>query len=218
MLHVCAHSPSEVVVEQGSGAQDWADDFPDDTTTTEDLHDFTPTLPTTSDVVYSHFKRVVRYLSGSNCVLIERGEVPIYEQCYGCSMREAFACLQDMRNNVTGNVPPGCTIEAISEKPDTGCCPKFVNHDDGTHGKVLFEYSAYPMAFECLKEVGCEDTEIFTNLVAECYHVCDGVKNLYNNDIFFTCTAIPSPAMAHSPSAVLLAASLVLAVGMQVLY
>jgi hypothetical protein len=37
--------------------------------------------------------------------MIERGEVPIYEQCYGCSMREAFACLQDMRNNVTGNVP-----------------------------------------------------------------------------------------------------------------
>jgi hypothetical protein len=44
--------------------------------------------------------------AGSNCVFIERGEVPIYEQCYGCSMREAFACLQDMRNNITGNVAP----------------------------------------------------------------------------------------------------------------
>ena len=40
------------------------DDFADDTTSPEDLHDFTPTLPTTSDVVYNHFKRVVRYLSG----------------------------------------------------------------------------------------------------------------------------------------------------------
>ena len=109
----------------------------------------------------------------------------------------------------------GCHIEAISEKPDTSCCPTFVSQGGGefalrsplnvTHltllsisclffsyisgkwGPVIFEWSAYPMAFECLKEVGCEDTEIFSNLMDECYHVCDGVKHIYNNDIFFTC-------------------------------
>ena len=30
----------------------------------------------------------------------------------------------------------------------------------GTFGPVLFESSAYPMALECLREVGCEDTEV----------------------------------------------------------
>ena len=57
-------------------------------------------------VSYSDLWWLTLRCAGSNCVLIERGEVPIYEQCYGCSMREAFACLQDMRNNITGNVPP----------------------------------------------------------------------------------------------------------------
>lgn len=203
------------------GEEEREDDFPDSAPPDlEALHDFAPTLPSTSAVLYTHFTRAVRSLMGSNCVLIERGEVPIYEQCYGCSMREAFACLQDMRNNVTGNVAVGCHIEAISEAPDTSCCPEYLRYGGGRFSPVLFESSAYPMALECLREVGCADTEIFSNLAAECYRVCDSVKNLYNNDIEFTCTAIPNPAAVLPPPSLATTAgvSLSLLLALHVLY
>jgi hypothetical protein len=51
--------------EEGEEELVWADDFQENVPPSrEDIPDFSPTLPSSSDVVLSHFKRAVRYLVG----------------------------------------------------------------------------------------------------------------------------------------------------------
>ena len=88
--------------------------------------------------------------------MIENGVTPPYEKCLGCEILEAMNCIDDMRNNVTGNVPPGCNIRAISEEYDTSCCPRY-----GRKSKdKIFVSSAYPKGLACLRSVGCGGTEV----------------------------------------------------------
>ena len=58
---------------------------------------------------------VMRKLVGSNCVLIERGNVPPYYDCLGCIIDEAQGCVDDLRHNTYGNVHPDCNSSTITE-------------------------------------------------------------------------------------------------------
>lgn len=88
--------------------------------------------------------------------MIENGRIPPYEKCLGCEILEAMNCVDDMRNNITGNVPPGCNIRAINVNYDESCCPKYGLKQKNKY----FESSAYPGALSCLRRVGCRDTEV----------------------------------------------------------
>mmetsp|Transcript_5162 Transcript_5162/g.7904 ORF Transcript_5162/g.7904 Transcript_5162/m.7904 type:complete len:185 (-) Transcript_5162:69-623(-) len=141
-----------------------------------------------------------RYLIGSNCIIIESGKIPPYEQCLGCEIREAMGCLDDMRRNLSGTVPTGCTISAISEEYDTSCCPRYVAKK--RKFDIIYETSAYPVGLACLRKTGCEHTEIYNQLLNECRAVCQ--HDTTNDDIDFTCTAIASPATRVEINSILL--------------
>jgi hypothetical protein len=113
-----------------------------------------------------------RSLIGTNCVVIERGEVPKYYKCVGCVIEEAQLCVDDMRLNRTGNVFHSCEMRSAMEfyKPEE-CCPqqyedKIKNYD------LNARTTAYPDAFTCLKKVGCDESTIYNELLRECETVC----------------------------------------------
>lgn len=72
--------------------------------------------------IHSHLRRL--QTKGTNCVVIERGTVPRYYTCTGCVSDRAFACLDDMRQNKSGNVPTDCGFHAASERYLPSCCPR----------------------------------------------------------------------------------------------
>lgn len=47
------------------------DDFPDKVPDPEGLHEFVPTLPTSSEVLLGHFNRAVRFLTGESEIYID---------------------------------------------------------------------------------------------------------------------------------------------------
>jgi hypothetical protein len=113
---------------------------------------------------------------GSNCIIIENGNIPPYEKCLGCDIPEAMNCVNDMRTNVTGNVPPGCMIRALGEEYDPSCCPRYGKK---TTDK-FFETMAYPFALGCLKRVGCGDTEV-SPLHFFLYYSVSSVRTLFTD-------------------------------------
>jgi hypothetical protein len=98
---------------------------------------------------------------GSNCLVVETGTVTPYYQCYGCVIENAMGCLNDMRNNASGNVHPNCSINAIAQTPNTDyCCPKL------GAANLLYSGSAYPETLRCIAGVGCQDSSIYADLLA----------------------------------------------------
>lgn len=68
-LQAAAYTPSSQAEQlpgtiAQSGRDEWEDEFPEERAGPEAQREFSPTLPSSSDVAYSHFKRAVRYLTG----------------------------------------------------------------------------------------------------------------------------------------------------------
>ncbi len=113
-----------------------------------------------------------RNLVGSNCVLIERGTVSRYYTCIGCNVELAVGCINDLRNNASFNVAPNCNINRGMEIYESdACCPEIITEKSGVKN-LAYMGSAYPMALQCIQNVGCQSSTIFTQLVDECLAVC----------------------------------------------
>lgn len=131
-----------------------------------------------------------RRLIGSNCIVIQRGEVPEYYDCIGCIVEEAQACIDDLRYNLTGTVGPHCSMNSMREfnTDANDCCPQFgkAYRDPWSYERytdeqlefiqvdMLVTGSAYPEAFVCLENAGCEESLVYTDLEIECQHRCEG--------------------------------------------
>lgn len=117
-------------------------------------------------------KDFVRRLFGSNCIQIERGSVPKYYTCLGCRIEEAVGCIDDMRRNHSGNVAHNCDMAMVTEHYESDrCCPTF--HKE-RNGRLNLNYvgSAYPEALRCIESVGCHTSNIYLQLLDECYAMC----------------------------------------------
>jgi hypothetical protein len=90
--------------------------------------------------------------------MIEKGKIPPYQKCFGCEIQQAIYCLNDLRLNATGNIPSGCRMNALNSDYDTTCCPVYIQKKK----KIVlrFETSGYPTALSCLRDVGCEETQV----------------------------------------------------------
>ena len=133
-----------------------------------------------------HAGEGLRKLIGSNCVKIERGTVTPYYMCVGCKVEEAMGCIEDMRNNKSGNVRPTCRFNHVMEgnmenkmeqRQQIACCP-IVN---GLGLLDEFEGSAYPEAFRCLVNVGCDESTMYAQLQEECHGLCDYIPPSSND-------------------------------------
>ena len=124
------------------------------------------------------FAHLLRRLIGSNCVKVGTARVPEYYQCFGCIMEEAVACVDDMRQNISGNVNANCDMTIITESFVDACCPRFV--PKGPNGRIDLDYlgSAYPNTLRCIKSVGCDQSVIYSQLVEECAAVCPPASHL----------------------------------------
>ncbi len=128
-----------------------------------------------------HSGEMLRRLVGSNCVLIERGTVTKYFMCVGCEVQEAMGCVDDMRNNKSGNVRSTCKFDhvmegnmakAMEQEQQEACCPTV----EGGSLKY-FAGSAYPEAFRCISNVGCTESTINSQLMEECHGLCDYIPS-----------------------------------------
>jgi hypothetical protein len=115
---------------------------------------------------------LMRRLTGYNCVRIEDGKVPPYYTCLGCVIEEAIGCVDDMRQNMSGNVGTGCDMGVISESYNGNCCPKFGINPLTNRLDLLYVGSAYPDTLRCINSVGCASSVIYSQLLAECTAVC----------------------------------------------
>lgn len=116
---------------------------------------------------------IFRALTGSNCIVLERGSAPLYYKCLGCVTEEAMGCLDDLRFNRTGNVPSSCDFARITEYYEAeSCCPKFGKDHTG-RTNLLYMGAAYPETLQCLINVGCQDSPMFTQLLEECNGICN---------------------------------------------
>lgn len=157
----------------------------------------------TLSIQISSWKDIVRRLIGSNCVQIQRGEVPEYYHCLGCVMEEAIACVDDMRQNKSSNVFPGCDMNKIMGYYESSlCCPRVGMSTRGRLG-LLYISSAYPETLRCIRQVGCENTNIYAELRDECQNVCPA--NVYGNPTFFH-TSDPCFAEFNSASKITISA------------
>lgn len=120
----------------------------------------------------------LRRLYGSKCIVIERGKVSEYTLCAGCIVEEATACVEDMRQNKSGNVWHGCDILKLMENYATNdglCCPQ-LRPDHKGRPDLYYPTSAYPEALRCLQSIGCGDFIIYQQLKTECLNVCPPSK------------------------------------------
>ena len=127
-----------------------------------------------------NYSRVTRNLIGSNCVLIERGTVTPYYKCVGCVIEEAFGCLDDMRQNLSYTVHPGCKMSSIHEEIngvslDTSCCPIIAPIPPSTALDLHYLGSSYPEALRCIANKGCGASVIYDQLLLECQTLCSSV-------------------------------------------
>lgn len=116
----------------------------------------------------THF---LRRLIGSNCILIERGDVPPYYDCIGCVIEEASGCLDDMRTNKSYNVAGDCRINSLKSDYDESCCPTFGINQFGVKD-LRYVGSAYPETLRCMERLGCGGSVLYSQLKAECMKSC----------------------------------------------
>ena len=126
-----------------------------------------------------------------------------YDKCFGCQIEEAMSCVDDMRRNISGTVPKGCLISAISDYPQTACCPVYVRPYPRRilYTEILYATSAYPKLFECLEKIGCGSSEIYNSMMKECHYNCLSEASDASLDISYMCLN-PSAAyhIKYSPT------------------
>lgn len=133
--------------------------------------------PSYFDSLMGHIERL---LTPSNCVDAGGGSQGIvYEHCLGCDVVEAQKCVDDMRNNVTGNIPVGCYPSALGDAHvKQECCPLFYGVPEEPW-LVLPSTTGYPDAIKCLIDIGCDQNPTYYDLLAECHEqecCCTGVS------------------------------------------
>jgi hypothetical protein len=116
--------------------------------------------------------RGMRKLVGSNCLRIERGTYPPNYDCIGCVIEQAQACIDDMRYNKSGNVRPQCLMDGTSQTYNPAQCCPVVAVTQKTGLDLIYLGSAYPMALQCVANVGCGDSTIYKQLLKECRSIC----------------------------------------------
>jgi len=153
--------------------------YDEDTDAAYDIYHATRMSNLASKVTY-HTGELMRKLVGSNCVEIERGTVTKYYMCVGCVIESAMGCVNDMRQNKSGNVGGGCKFDQVFEgnmdRPleqwqALQCCPKVTSDTK----KLYYSGSAYPEAIRCIENAGCKESTIYSQLVDECEGMCSYV-------------------------------------------
>jgi len=139
------------------------------------------------------YKTIYKEPDASNCVKIGRGVIPVYESCGGCKVEAAHECINDLRNNAGNNVPSSCKLDTLTgstakkAQQSQACCPKFL-HDDQPES-INTSTSAYPDAFLCLENIGCQNSNAYYDLLYECEELCSG---LYSGDTGTTHACAPT--------------------------
>mmetsp|Transcript_415 Transcript_415/g.428 ORF Transcript_415/g.428 Transcript_415/m.428 type:complete len:191 (-) Transcript_415:43-615(-) len=128
-----------------------------------------------------------RRLRGSNCVTISIGLVAPYEECVGCRIDLAMSCIDDMRKNVSGNVPGRCHMNGVTDKVSHTCCPKYL--EINSKFSVRTDTSAYPDGLACMRAVGCRDSVLYTELFSECVNLCRPLFHRQMNQTAFQASA-----------------------------
>lgn len=114
--------------------------------------------------------------------------MPPYWKCFGCDIKLATACVDDMRLNHSGTVSPQCKLRSTMEFYDSdNCCPQFYTpyNDKGRPEPLdmIYTTAAYPAAFHCLTLLECEESTIYTDLLQECHSVCSGTDPRTGGDV-----------------------------------
>ena len=152
--------------------------YNDNTDAAYDIYHATSMHPVASKLTY-HAGEAMRKLTGSNCIEIERGKVTKYFMCLGCVIENAMGCINDMRQNKSGNVETLCHFDwifegdmshAMERNQSMNCCPKITST-----GLLRFKASAYPETLRCIRDAGCEQSTIYSQLLNECQGLCDYV-------------------------------------------
>ena len=95
---------------------------------------------------------------GPNCIQSGGGYAPPYQVCDGCMIKNALQCVEDMRFNVSGNVPSGCKMGDMLADIQPSCCAKFSRDetiDPNPGARIIPKTSAYNDALLCLHNAGC---------------------------------------------------------------
>ena len=113
------------------------------------------------------------YRRASACFETGGGYEEPSEQCNGaCDTVSALECISDMKNNVSGNVPPGCSLTTLSFYAAPECCPQFAKA--GKASSIDRATSAFPDALRCLKSAGCHSSSTYDDVHRECLaNECD---------------------------------------------
>ena len=127
----------------------------------------------------------LRRLIGSNCVLIERGNIPPYYDCVGCIIEEAAACVRDMRSNKSYNVASKCELDVLKEYYDHNCCPEFYKNRYGVTD-LSYSGAAYPEGLRCLEKQGCAGSIIYSQLESECLRSCPFVDSRNGKSVCYS--------------------------------
>ena len=176
--------------------------------------DVVAALATQRNVSTMSWWQLVRALfieEGSTCLLTGGGVVPYFNSCVGCSLTAAHQCVEDMRKNVSFNVPVGCHMDSlgsmtgaynrIKKIENRRCCPRLENVEN--------EFTwAYRDALRCLVNIYCDDSDVYTDLHNECEAVCPTTNGSIWN---LACTpsersAAPATRPAAATAAVAIAA------------
>lgn len=125
--------------------------------------------------------RVRRVLYNSQCLTRGGGESPEYEYCFGCDTRMARKCIDDMRSNISMNVPPGCEMRAMGAFRQPVCCATF--EDENDYRSMDLKTGAYNDALLCLTNLGCADSKYYYLVQDEChYQGCDVIPVAAEDD------------------------------------
>lgn len=118
--------------------------------------------------------RYKRHPAGSNCIFIERGNMPPYYKCKGCKIEEAVACIEDLRHNKSANVVKGCDMNKLMSNTETQCCPRLYYDALRRRDDLAIHTAAFPMTLNCMEAVGCSKELIYGEILNECKALCDG--------------------------------------------
>ena len=145
--------------------------------------------------VLAYFAASLSVCNRAHKVSVPHAQTPQYEYCSGCDLALAQHCIRDMRANVSGNVRAGCAMGMVKsnyfawdyskihtpKQPE--CCPEF--EDEGSFGSLLPQTRAFNDALLCLTNVGCDGTQYYSAIEAECHaNHCDVLEVRRDDDEF----------------------------------
>lgn len=132
--------------------------------------------------VQLHAQRVLSaWSTDSQCLIRGGGLGPTYEYCLGCKTAKARKCIDDMRANVSANVPGECDMYGQSPLRQPACCGTFL--DENRYSTLRPTTAAFNDALLCLKNVGCQNTNFYLMIEDEChFHGCDVIPVASEDD------------------------------------